>query len=102
MDSRIRIRHQEEAGSQIRWNTGQPASSGLGQMNDREFRHQVAAVRVDFAEAYRKEPERTLEIFSELLREAIRLDADHYFGLTDSARPAPPRHHDATRQEECE
>lgn len=54
-------------------------------MRDSEatFKRQVAALRREWAKSYRDEPVRALEILTELVREAIRMNADHGFGLTD-------------------
>ena len=74
----------------MRRNTG-PLRAGIGMMNqrsvsERQFRRHVAQVRARFVALWVRDPEQALEDLledlSELMRDAVRLDAAYGFGIT--------------------
>lgn len=56
-------------------------------LSERQFRRHVAQVRAQFVDLYARDPEKALEDLlenlDELMRDAIKLDAEFGFGITD-------------------
>ena len=59
----------------------------LRSLSERQFRRHVAQVRAQFVDLYARDPEKALEDLlenlDELMRDAVKLDAEFGFGITD-------------------